>query len=151
MYCFRLLPRGSGKQCIIPAMNVAKSAETPHQAVEVQLLTFGQMANAIRSSSYFYPKVHPSINAAAIATGQIERHKRLGKRGRPFDSRIDEACTRWDKGLREIADYADLLTQNTDDKMRKRNFRSLMSSINKRHRAKILAAEATNAAKPRPA
>jgi hypothetical protein len=30
-------------------------------------LAFAQMATAIRASSYFCPKVHPSIHAAAIA------------------------------------------------------------------------------------
>jgi hypothetical protein len=108
------------------------------------------MANAIRFSGYFYPRIHPAINAAVIAAGQLKRPEKLrGRGGRPFDQRIDEACARWDNGLRAIDDYADLLPQKTDDKMRERNFRSLKSSITKRHRANILAAEAKNAAKPR--
>jgi hypothetical protein len=53
-------------------MNATEKAETPRHAVDAQLLTFAQrMATAIPSSSYFYPKVHPSINAAVIATGLL--------------------------------------------------------------------------------
>ena len=131
-------------------MNTSEKAATPGHAVDAQLLTFAQrMATAIPSSSYFYLKVHPSINVAEIATGQFERPEKLTRRGRPPDHRIDEACSRWDKGLRDIDDYVDLLPPDTKKKMRDRNCRSLKSALNKRRRADILAAKAKNAAKPR--
>ena len=130
-------------------MDATEQPEPTRPAVDVQLLTFAQMATAIRYSSFFYPKIHPSITAAVIAASQLERPEKWGRRGRKPDPRIDEACARWDKGLRDIDDYADLLPQNTRDEMREPNFRSLKSAIGKRHRANILAAEAQNVAEPR--
>ena len=62
MHCFRLLP---GVQSLV--MDGPEQAENPRSA---QPLTIAQRANAILYSGYFYPKVHPSISAAAIATGQ---------------------------------------------------------------------------------
>jgi hypothetical protein len=115
-----------------------------------QLLTLKQLEHAIPLRSFHYPRLHPSIIAAAIAAGQLETSKKL-PRGRPHDHRIDEACARWDKGLRDVDDYVDLLTPNTNEEIRAGNFRSLKSAINKRLRAGILAAEAKNLAKPRSA
>jgi hypothetical protein len=130
-------------------MDAAEKAESPRHTVDSQLLSLAQRwANGIPNTAYFYPRVHPSIKVDAIATEPVERPENLRRRGRPPDHRIDTACARWDEGLRNIADYADLLPPNTDEKMCELNFRSLKSAIGKRRRAKVLAAEALNVAKP---